>query len=146
MAFINFFKNVWFKRLVSILCWSYGALIIWISYLSVFYRVDYVNKVGFIVLNSVVSLVALLLMIYTRKQVITGILSMFMPLFAFPMVLMNYRQLPLIIPIMLVVLTMFFVGRAKETLKTIVGTLYLLLYIVGILGYLLVINLFLAKD
>lgn len=140
------FTNVWLKRFVALLCYSYGLVVLYASYLSVFYRVDYVNDLGFLLANSVVALCYLLLMIYSRRQVFMGILCMLLPLLAFPMVLMNFGEWYLIAPPMLLIITMFFVCRGAETLKTIVGTMYLLLYIVGVVGYLLLVNIFLSPT
>ncbi len=59
-----------------------------------------------------------------------------------PTVLLNFGDWALIVPLAVTCLLMFFFVGVNETPKTIFGTIYLLLYVLGSLGYFLAVSLF----
>ncbi len=135
---VAFFKNVWFKRAVALLCTSYTVLLVWIAWLYFAYFVEYQNATSLFVLYLFVNICALGLMIYTRKQVFTMINVMLMPIVVFLITIFGYGNLYLILPPVCVMVAMFFICGANETLKTVLGTMYLLMFVIGIAGYLAV--------
>ncbi len=133
----NFFQNIWTKRAVSIFSLAYGVLLALLAYMSVFYNIQIENSTSFIVMSSVLSVIFLVIMIYTRKQFITRFVSVAaIPLFL-PILLFYFGEWLLIIPLAVVILIMFFVSGAGEATKTILGTLFLLLYVIGTVAYFL---------
>ncbi len=135
---VAFFKNVWLKRGVALICWSYTALLAWIAWLTFAYYFEFENATSLFVLYVFVNVAALGLMIYTRRQVITMINCMIMPPIVFIIVIFGFGNWYLILPPLCVVVAMFFINAANETLKTVLGTMYLLLYVIGVAGYMAV--------
>ena len=113
---VALFKNVWLKRGVALLCWGYTGLLIWIAWLNGAFFLEYENPTSLFVVYVFVNIAALALLIYTRRQVITQVNVMILP--------------PLV-----VLVAMFFICTANETLKTVLGTMYLLMYVIGAAAY-----------
>ena len=134
--------KIWLKCTVSVICSLYGIFLAWLGIMSLFYKISYVDKPLFAFIYVAVSLTFLAIMILARKQVFTTVLSMIMMVLIIPVVIMNLGDWLLIIPAVFVVITMFFACGANETVKTIFGTIFLLTYILFILGFLLFTNLF----
>ena len=133
---VAFFKNVWFKRAVALLWTSYTALLVWVAWLYFAFFIEYQNPTALFVLYLFINIAALGLMIYTRRQVITMINVMVIPLVVFLITIFGYGNLFLILPPMAVMVAMFFICGANETLKTVLGTMYLLMFVIGIAAYL----------
>lgn len=132
---VAFFKNVWFKRGVSLLCWAYTGLIVWVAWLNLAYTFHYDNASALFVLYLFVNLVALALMIYTRRQVLTMINSMLLPIIVFLIVIFAYGNWYMIVPPLVVVVVVFLFSGMNETLKTVFGTMFLLMYVIGVAAY-----------
>ena len=140
---VAFFKNVWFKRAVALLCWGYTALICWVAWLSFGYTFVFENATALFVLYLFVHIAALGLMIYTRKQVLTMINCMIMPPIVFVIVICGFGSWYMVLPPLILVIALFFINGANETLKTVLGTMYLLMYVIGVVAY-IAINLFMG--
>lgn len=132
---VAFFKNVWFKRGVALICWAYTGLMVWIAWLSLAYTFQYENANSLFILYLFINIAALGLMIYTRRQVITMVNCMVLPVVVFLIVIFAYGNLYMIIPPLAVVVVMFFINAANETLKTVLGTMFLLMYVIGVAAY-----------
>lgn len=132
---VAFFKNVWLKRGVALICWAYTALMCWVAWLNFAFYIEYENSTSLFVLYVFIHVAALGLMIYTRRQVITMINCMVLPPIIFTIVLFGLGNWYLIVPPAVLMVAMFFINTANETLKTVLGTMYLLLYVIGIAGY-----------
>lgn len=132
---VAFFKNVWFKRGVSLLCWAYTGLIVWVAWLNLAYTFHYDNASALFVLYLFVNLAALALMIYTRRQVLTMINTMLLPIIVFLIVIFAYGNWYMIAPPLVVVVVAFLFSGMNETLKTVFGTMLLLMYVIGVAAY-----------
>lgn len=132
---VALFKNVWLKRSVALLCWGYTGLLAWVAWLNFAYFLEFDNPTSLFVLYVFVNIAALGLMIYTRCQVITQVNVMILPLIVFATFLLAFGNWYMILPPLCVVVAMFFISRANETLKTVLGTMYLLMYVVGGAAY-----------
>lgn len=141
---VAFFKNVWFRRGVAVVCWGYTALMVWIAWLTFGYYFEFENATSLFVLYLFVNIAALGLMILSRKQVITMINCMLLPPIIFTIVIFGFGNWYIILPPLVVVIAMFFINAANETLKTVLGTFYLLMYVIGVVAY-VAINLFMGK-
>jgi hypothetical protein len=71
------------------------------------------------------------IMYYTRKSPFTKILSLANVVLLLPVILLDWGNLPLIIPAAILCFFGFFTSGINPTAKTIWGTIFLLLYIVG---------------
>ncbi len=133
---VAFFKNVWFKRGVSLLTWGYTAMLCWVAWLTFAYYTEYENPTALFVLYVFVHVAELGLIIYTRRQVFTMINCMIIPPIVFLIVFFGFGDWYLIIPPACLMVAAFFICNANETLKTVLGTMYLLMFVIGIAGYL----------
>ncbi len=138
----GFFANVWTKRAVSLLSPIYCAMILVLSYFSIFYEMIVRNPVSVCVMISAISLIALVVMLYTRRQVLTVLTSLVMLPGLLPAVLFFFGHWEVLIPPLIVALIIFFFSGLGETPKTIFGTAFLLLYLLGSLMYFLMTTLF----
>ncbi len=140
------FKNKWFKVGVSLLGLIYTAMIIAIDYAALFYEMEYENEVTFAIVYSLVSIAFGLLYFYTRKSFVTSIAAMFNVFLLFPAVLLDWGNWPLLIPAAIVSLFAFFACGMGDTAKTIFGTIFLLMYIIGGVAFFLIVNVFTART
>lgn len=134
--------NKWFILAVSILCASYTLCLIYFAYAVFFYDIVYVDKTIFAVIYSAFSLVSGLLFFYTRRSFITCIIAMANMIIFFPTLLLDWGNWPLLIPAAMVTLFGFFCCKMNDTVKTVFGTVFLLMYILGSIAFFLVMNVF----
>ncbi len=132
---LAFFKNVWFRRGVSLLCLAYTAFMTWIAVLSAAYYMEIDNSMPLFVLYLFINIAALGLLILSRHQLLTRINSYLLPPIVFITVICALGNWYLIIPPVVVMVVLFFVNNSNETLKTVLGTMYLLMYVIGIVGF-----------
>lgn len=132
------------KRILSLLSIGYVGLMAFLAFASLYYDVKIVSRTSFIILEIFLGLLFGGTMIYTRKQILTSIAGLFGLLFYLPVVVLYYspENLILLIPLGIVSVLVFFFSGAGEGIKTILGTIYLLLYIICILAYYLYVSIF----
>ena len=143
---MDLFENIWFKRTISVICSLYGVLLAFLAYMSIFYKIEYTNKQIFAFVYVAITLTFLAIMILARKQYFTSVLSIVFLALMLPIVFLNLGDWLLIIPPAVLVITMFFVCRANETVKTVFGTIFLLVYIISGLAYFVVTNFFMTTS
>ncbi|MBQ8297075.1 MAG: hypothetical protein IJX77_04760 [Ruminococcus sp.] len=138
--------NIWTKRAASLISalYAYGAC--YICYCSVFYNIEVSSSVSLCLLVSGISLLALVIMLYSRKQVLTRIASVVILPAMLPVVLLYFGQWGLIIPIIITGLIILLLSGSGEGFKTAFGTIFLLLYIFGALGYFLFTSFFVTAS
>lgn len=136
--------TIWIKRILSLMSIGYAGLMGFLAMTSLYYDINITNKTSFIVFEVILAIVFGGTMLYTRKQLLTSVAGLFGLLFYLPVVILYYSKENLIFLIPLGVLTIlfFFLSGAGEGLKTILGTIYLLLYIICILVYYLYVSIF----
>ena len=128
-------SNVWLKRIASVFSLIYAIYICILSFRSVFYDVIIKKPLVFCLYLSVVSAAALVVMIYSRKQLATKLASFVMIPALLPIIIMCLGSWAMIIPLAICAVTIFFASGANEGTKTLLGTLYLLVYILAALAY-----------
>ncbi len=136
------FTNKWFILLVSVLCAAYTIMLGYFAYVVFFYEIEYVDKMKFAIIYSALSLVTGLLYFYTRSSFLTCIISLVNMLAFFPTLLLDWGNWPLLIPAAMVTLFGFFCCKMNSTLKTVFGTIFLLLYILGGIVFFMIMNVF----
>lgn len=134
--------NKWFILAVSILCVSYTLCLIYFAYAVFFYDIVYTDKTMFAIIYSAFSLVSALLLFYTRRSFLTCIVAMANMVMFFPTLLLDWGNWPLLIPAAMVTLFGFFCCKMNDTFKTIMGTIFLLMYILGSIAFFLIMNVF----
>ncbi|MGN0634215.1 MAG: hypothetical protein ACI4JW_10165 [Oscillospiraceae bacterium] len=141
-------SNVWVKRCVSIFTVAYAAVITLLTYATFLYDLEFVpgKQASFLVIYAVASLVFMLLMIYSREILVTRIISVLLLPIVFCLLLFNMGNWILFVPAFIVAIVIFFAAGTGETLKVIMGTIYLLLYVLGIVAYVVCNMLFGGSD
>ncbi len=117
-----------------------------ISVLSSLYTVSIPSKPLLAVALSLIGLLAIAAMLYSRTHFITKFSCMLLLPCLLPTVLLNFHEWALIVPLAVTCLLMFFFSGVAETPKTIFGTVYLLLYVLGSLGFFLAASLFSTQS
>lgn len=130
-----FFSNVWTKRFVSIIAVFYTVAVCYLSYLSIFYDIHIESRASVCVIVSAISVIALVLMLYTRNQLLTKISSFVILTAALPIVILYFSEKALFLPIVITGIIILLFSGAGEGKKTLLSTLILLLYIFGALGF-----------
>lgn len=130
-------SNIWVKRCVSVFNSAYFAVIVLLTYATFIYQLEFVEGMqgSFLAIYAFASVVFLVLMIYTREQPLTKLLSVLMLPTVFFLVVFNMGTWALIVPPFVVAVVMFFAAGTNETVKVIMGTIYLLLYVLGLVAY-----------
>ena len=128
-------SNIWLKRIASVFSLIYAIYICILSFRSVFYDVIIKKPLVFCLYLSVVSAAALVVMIYSRKQLATKLASFVMIPALLPIIIMCLGSWEMIIPLAICAVTIFFASGANEGTKTLLGTLYLLVYSLAALAY-----------
>lgn len=96
---------------------------------------------GFCLRLSLICIGFAAVMIFTRRQIITKFCILAALPFYFPIFLFNTEYKVLMIPLGLLGVVTFFANGAKEGTKTILGTVYLMFYVLGAFCYLNVVDL-----
>ncbi len=133
----DFLSNVWVKRAVSVFNIAYFAVIFLLTYATFLYDLEFApgRERSFFTVYVVANVVFLGLMLFTRNEFVTKLLGVLMLPLVFFMILFNMGDWILIIPPFVVAIIMFFAAGTNETVKVIMGTIYLLLYVLGIVAY-----------
>lgn len=124
--------------------YAFGAC--FLCYCSLFYNIEISSRKSMCIILSVLSALFLVIMLYTRKQIITRISSFVILPAMLPVVLFYFGEWHLIIPFVAVGMIIFLFSGAGEGVKTTLGTIILLLYIFGSLGYFLVTSFFVTAS
>lgn len=140
--FMTVVTNKWFRIGVSVLGIIYTIILAYFDYIVFFYDIEYVNKKEFAIWSSVISVLFCLLFLYTRHSPFTCIFGMINMVMFFPLLLLDWGNWPLLLPGAVVTLFGFFCCHMNETAKTIFGTVFLLMYILGGIAFFLVMNVF----
>lgn len=140
----EFFSNIWVKRSVSVFCIVYAAVIALLAYATFLYNLEFAEgmETPFFIIYTLASAIFLALMLITRKQRVTCIIGMILPFIVFLLILFNIGSWVLIIPPFIVAVVMFFAADNHETTKVVAGTIYLLVYVLGIVLYIVLNMLF----
>lgn len=130
---------------MSIFCTAYFALIVMLTYATFLYKLEFVDgmRAPFLFLYGLASILYLVLAIMTRDIILTRIMSLLMMPVVFMLILLNMYNWVLILPPFIVAVIIFFVADTGEHMKVIIGTMYLLMYVLGIVAY-FVLNMLLS--
>ena len=139
------FSNIWTKRVISLIGALYAVCVCRLCYFSIFYDMHVGSKTTALISCSLISIIALLLMLYSRKQIVTRIASFVILPAMLPVVLLYFGEWEVIIPIIITGVVILLLSGAGEGIKTAMGTIILLLYIFGALGYFLFTSFFVSS-
>lgn len=142
----KFFANVWTKRAASLVSGFYAVAVCFLCYYSIFYDINISSRASLCLLVTGISIFALVFMLYSRKQVITRIASFIILPAMLPVVLLYFGEWGLILPIIATGIIILLLSGSGEGAKTAFGTIFLLLYIFGALGYFLFTSFFVTAS
>lgn len=142
----QFFDNIWTKRFFSLFSGAYAAAAIYVCYCSIFYNIEVASVLSLALFVSGVSLLALIIMLYTRRQFLTKLASVLIVPSMLPVVLLYFGEWELIIPVIATGIIILLLSGAGEGFKTAFGTIFLLMYIFGALGYFLFTSFFVSSS
>ncbi len=129
--------------LLSFASVAYLVGVIWLAVYCLLYRLEIPQAMqsAFCLRLSLICAGFAAVMIFTRRQIITRICILAAMPFYFPIFLFNTEYKVLMIPLGLLAVVTFFANGAKEGTKTILGTVYLMFYVLGAFCYLNVVDL-----
>lgn len=132
---IGMLDNIWLKRIISLINLIYVFVIGIFAYASFLYELEIKSEavVGFGIVYAVASAVFLILMILTRDNIVTRVIGIILPPLVFLLIIFNLGNWILIIPSFIVAVVVFFISYNNVTLKVILGTIYLLIYVLGLI-------------
>ena len=133
---LNFFRNKWLKFGVSFLTLGYPMFLGFVAWLAFAYYLVPTNPTSLFALYLFINVIFAAVMIYTRRQFVTQLVACISPIIAFAILIVGFGQWYLVAPPVITVLVVFFAVATSETIKTVLGTIYLLLFVVGSLAYL----------
>ncbi|MBQ8922011.1 MAG: hypothetical protein IJ060_07625 [Oscillospiraceae bacterium] len=124
--------------LLSFVTLFYFKGVLKLAYYSMFYRLEIPEetKGKYCLLVSLVCLFFGAVMLFTRRQIVTRVIIMISMPFYLPIILFNYQHLVLLIPLAIMVVTTYLFSGTGEAPKTILGAVFLMLYILGAFVYL----------
>ncbi|MDR0986462.1 MAG: hypothetical protein LBL98_02040 [Ruminococcus sp.] len=133
--FKRLIKNKWFKLGISLFGLFYTWFLCYACYIVFFYDISYSDRVKFALLYVLFTAASGFIYFYTRKSPITRILSLVNPVLLLPILLLDWGNLPLIVPAAILCFFGFFSSGINPTAKTIWGTIFLLFYIIGSVAF-----------
>lgn len=121
---------------------AYLVGVVWLAVYSLLYRLEIPEAMqsAFCLRISLLCVVFTAVMLFTRRQLITRFCILAAMPFFFPIFLFNTEYMVLLIPLGLTGVITFFANGAKEGTKTILGTIYLMIYVLGAFCYFNVID------
>ena len=134
---INFLTNRWFKLGVSVLSLGYPVFLGFVAWLMMCYYLEPTHQGALVTLYIFINLIFFGIMLFTRKQIITRIVAIISPFIAFAILLFGFGNwFAAVPPIVVSVLIFFLFGEWAKPQRSVLGTIYLIMYVVGILVYL----------
>jgi hypothetical protein len=138
-SFVNklfsFFSNKWTKFGFSFISLGYLWFLGWVTWLTFAYNFVYDNAAAVFLLFTFINVLFAIVMVYTRKCVITKLSALFMHPFILIMLVYGFGNWFLIMPPFMIAAVIFFASGANESLKIILGTVYMILFVLTFLAY-----------
>ncbi|MCM1060651.1 MAG: hypothetical protein NC452_10185 [Eubacterium sp.] len=133
--FLKFLKNRWFLLGVSFLSFIYVFFLGKVALLTFTCYPEIENMTTLMIMYVFINFLFAVLMFFTRKQPPTIITAALIPLESFLLMIVGFGQWHVIIPPVAVSAFIFLACGVGESFKTVVGTLYLMMFVVGGLVY-----------
>ena len=133
-------KNRWFLLGISFLSFIYVLFVGNIVRVTFTCYLEVENFASLMALYLLINFLFAVLMFFTRKQIPTIICGIIIPLEAFALLITAFGQWYLIIPPIVVGMFVFLASGVGESCKTVLGTVFLLMFVVGGLVYSVFLN------
>lgn len=138
----NIITNKYVRFGISCINILYLIFISFIASWTFLYELRFTNSNSFYVFYIALAVIFFILMFLSKEQFLTRTVSMLLPLPVFALTVINLEVPLLFVPPLLVALLMFFICSAGDNTKVILGSIYLLMFVVGIVGYTIISTLF----
>ena len=117
----SFFRNIWVKRVISLINLAYVAVIAILTYATFLYELEFKEgaQFSFLLVYVIASGVFLTLMLLTKDEFITKVVGVLLPPLIFFFVIFNLGDWVLIIPAFIVAVVIFFAASINESLMVI---------------------------
>ncbi|MCL1866453.1 MAG: hypothetical protein FWF82_03490 [Oscillospiraceae bacterium] len=132
---VGFFSNKWTKFGFSFISAGYLWFLGQVAWLTFGFYFVYENAAAVFLMYTFINVMFAVVMIYTRKCVITRIAALFMHPFILIMLVYGFGNWYLILPPFIAATVIFFAGGANESLKIILGTIHMILFVIVFLAY-----------
>ena len=140
--FLRFIKNKWFLLGVSFISFIYVYVLGNIVKYTFTSYLEISNFTTFLIFYIFINFIFGVIMFFTRKQIPTMLTAIIIPLEAFALMIVGFGQWFLIIPPVVVSAVIFLASGLAESCKTVMGTLLLIMFVVGGLAYSVMVSVF----
>lgn len=138
---LKFLKNRWFLFGISFLSVIYVLFVGNLVRVTFTCHLEINNFVSMMALYLLINFLFAVLMFFTRKQIPTIICAIILPIESFALLITAFGQWHIIIPPLVVGMFIFLFCGVIESFKTVMGTLFLIMFVVGGLVYNVFLNL-----
>ncbi|MCL2036726.1 MAG: hypothetical protein FWG83_04990 [Oscillospiraceae bacterium] len=134
---LAFFSNKWTKFGFSFLSVGYIWFLIWVARLTFGYHFVFEEDkaAAVFLLYTFINVMFAIVMIYTRRNTVTKLAALFMHPFIIVMLIYGFGNWYLMIPPFIAATVIFFASGVDESLKVILGTVYMILFVLAFLAY-----------
>lgn len=137
---LKFIKNKWFLLGISFLSLLYIVFLGKMVQLVFTGYLEAKNMTTLMIFYVFINFLFAVLMFFTRKQVPTIMTAVIIPLETFALLIVGFGQWHVVIPPLAVSVVIFLACGAAESFKTVAGTLFLMMFVVGGLVYSVFLN------
>jgi hypothetical protein len=130
-----FFSNKWTKFGFSFVSAGYLWFLGWVAWLTFNHHFVFENAAAVFLLYTFINVMFTVVMIYTKRCIITRIVTLFMHPFILVMLIYGFGNWYLLLPAFIAATVVFFASGANESLKVILGTIYMILFVLAFLAY-----------
>jgi hypothetical protein len=138
---IKFFSNKWTRLGFSLVSLGYLWFLGWVAWMTFAYNFVFDNGAAVFFLYTFVNVMFAIVMIYTRREILTQFATLILHLFVLVMLIYGFGNWFLILPPFLAAAVVFFASGVNESLKVILGTIYMILFVLAFLAYVTLQNL-----
>jgi hypothetical protein len=131
----SFFSNKWTKLGFSFVSIGYLIFLGWVSWITFAYHFVFDNAAVVFFVYTFINVIFSIAMIYTRRSMITKIAALFMHPFIIIMLIYGFGNWFLILPPFIIAFVIFLASGVNESLKVILGTVYMILFVLAFLAY-----------
>lgn len=130
-------KNIWVRRGLAVFNLIYVAVVVILTIATFLYELEV--KPGaqgaFFAVYFILSALFLIFMLYTKDILVTRISGMLLLFVVFFLVVFNMNNVIIFVPPLIVALVMFFYVEVPVNFKVLMGTIYIMMYVLGIFAY-----------
>lgn len=130
-------KNIWVRRALAVFNLIYVAVVVIMTIATFLYELEV--KPGaqgaFFTVYFILSALFLIFMLYTKDLLVTKISGMLLLFVVFFLVIFNMNNVIIFVPPLIVAIVMFFYVETPVNFKVLMGTIYIMMYVLGIFAY-----------